>query len=194
MSADLLKVWRPDLLKVWRLWRRRYPEATLGSAQIKKYTAATPPGDTCTQLLVRGELVMSDTRDELRDHYTAIYRAKGRVLINGLGLGCYLAVVLSKPEVTHVDVVELNPDVLALVAPHFTKDERVVFHQADAYVQARKWPPGTRWDCVWHDIWPTKCSDDLEGHARLRRSYARRAEWQGSWAHETLVYLRERGA
>ena len=187
-------------------WRRPYPDATHGTAAIQSYRADgltalraaihgenVREGDVCTQLLINGHLVMSDSRDEYRDHITAINRATGRVLINGLGLGCYLAAILTKPDVRRVDVVEINPDVLALVAPHFYDDERVRFHRADAYEQAKRWPSGIRWDVAWHDIWPDKCTDDLKHHARLSRSYGRRVDWQGCWAHERLLWLRERG-
>lgn len=142
-------------------------------------------GDRMTRLSVGRRLVMSDTRDEYRDHVEAIHRATGRVLIHGLGLGCYLRAILQKPDVQHVDVVELEQDVLDLVGPYFADDARVHFHQGDAYTFT--FPKGVTWDAAWHDIWADKCSDDLEGHARLNRRYARRVGWQRCWAHHELL-------
>lgn len=147
-------------------------------------------GDTMTTLAVNGHLVMSDTRDEYLDHIEAIDKATGRVLIHGLGLGCYLQAILAKPDVTHVDVVEISSDVIALIGPYFADDERVHIHQGDAY--EFKFPPGTTWDVAWHDIWSDKCSDDLEGHAKLNRRYGRCVGWQGCWAHESILDHRRR--
>lgn len=147
-------------------------------------------GSKVAQLFVRGKLVMSDSPDEYRDHVMAIHYASGRVLINGLGIGCYLSAILAKPRVNQVDVVEVEQDVIDLMTPYFS-DMRVTFHCADAYT--KKWPPGTHWDYAWHDIWADKCTDDLEGHSKLLRSYGRRATQQGCWAHEELLYYRSRG-
>jgi hypothetical protein len=147
-----------------------------------------------TRLFVKGHgMVMSDSHDEYRDHAYAIRRAKGRVLVHGLGLGCFLKAILSKPEVSHVDVVELSQDVIDLIGPYYDRSfgtGRVTFHQGDAY--DFRFPKGTRWDVAWHDIWTDRCEDDLAGHARLNRRYARAADWQGCWAHEELLSYRRR--
>jgi spermidine synthase len=65
---------------------------------------------------------MADSEPEMRDHYEAVARARGRVLINGLGLGMVLSAILAKPDVEHVTVVEVEPDVIALVGPHYACD------------------------------------------------------------------------
>lgn len=143
----------------------------------------------------QGMLWMSDTPDEYRDHVHAILQARGRVLLNGLGLGCVLKAMLAKPEVEHVDVVERDGGLVQLmqkIAP-WCRDERVTFHIADAFAQAKAWPPGTTWDVAWHDIWKDICADDLPEHAKLLRSYGRRVKWQGAWAHEKLRRHRRAG-
>lgn len=145
-------------------------------------------GDVATSLTVNNRLLMSDTRDEWSDHWEAINKASGRVLIHGLGLGCYLKAILTKPEVTSVDVVELEADVLALIGPYYASDPRVHLHHGDAYTFT--FPQGATWDVAWHDIWADKCTDDLDGHARLNRRYGRKVGWQGCWAHPELVSRR----
>lgn len=115
-----------------------------------------PPG-TYTTLHVNGELMMSDTPMETRTNKRFIDRARGRVLIFGLGLGVVLRPLLAKPEVTHVIVVENNADVVALVEPKFS-DPRLVVMDGDAK------DPGlvdlfvdrghSTFDTVWIDIWP----------------------------------------
>jgi hypothetical protein len=136
-----------------------------------------PPGEY-TQLSRNGHLVMTDTPDERRDHFEAVFRAKGHVLINGLGLGMVLAAILKKPEVAAVTVVEIDPDVVALVGPHYT-DSRVNIVTASAFDY--KPPKGIRYGAVWHDIWDNICGDNLPQMRKLKRKYGRRTDWQGCW-------------
>ena len=138
--------------------------------------------------LVRGKSnrsgpIMSDTPKEKLDHMEFFLEATGRVLINGLGLGCALNVVLHLPGVAEVTVIELSPDVIRLVAPSFP-DPRVTIIEADA----RTWTPprGVRYGAVWHDIWDSICGDNLPEMKSLHRRYGRRTNWQGSWARDQI--------
>jgi hypothetical protein len=137
------------------------------------------PAGEYTQLHCRGRgVVMSDTPDERRDHYAPVHHARGHILINGLGIGMVLRAVLKKPEVTRATVIEVDPDVVALVAPHYT-DPRVEIVTASAFDYQP--PKGVRYGMVWHDIWDSICSDNLPEMTRLKRKYGRRADWQGCW-------------
>jgi hypothetical protein len=134
-----------------------------------------------TRLVRGGHLWMSDTHDEWRDHIGLYARARGHVLLNGLGLGCAARMCASKPEVESVTVIEIESDVIALVAPSLAAEfgDRLTVIEADAF----KWEPpvGVRYGAVWHDIWPDICPDNLTQMHTLTRRYARRADWQGSW-------------
>ena len=127
---------------------------------------------------------MSDTPDEIKDHLAFIYRAHGICLINGLGLDMAATAALRKPNVAHVYVVEQSADVISLVAPTYKKNysDRLTVLHGDALTD--KWPElrGVRFDAVWHDIWDTICGDNLPEMTKLHRRYARRCNWQGSWA------------
>lgn len=108
-----------------------------------------------------------------------------RVLINGLGLGICLDLVLQCPTVQHVDVVEISPDVLKLVGPVFQAQPRVRIHQGDAL--KIKWRPVDRWDCVWHDIFINMPNEDnLVQIKTLRQKYRRRCRWQGVWCMDKV--------
>jgi hypothetical protein len=145
-----------------------------------------------------GTLVMSDTPDEMRDHSGAYFAARargGRVLIHGLGLGMLLKAVLALENVDHVDVVEIDEDVIALVGPHLHEHElagRLTIHHGDALTY--KWPVGTRWTVAWHDIWDTICEDNLPDMNRLHRRFGRRVDWQGSWCRDLIETERRRWA
>jgi hypothetical protein len=180
------------------------PEGTSGDWSVARFTVSEAeakfsalraaikgehavPAGTYTALRyggrTSGEIVMSDTPGEMRDHLEPVYRARGHVLINGLGLGMVLAAVLRKPAVTQVTVVELSKDVIQLVAPHYV-DPRLTIVHADAFKYTP--PRGSRYEVVWHDIWPTICSDNLKEMRQLRRKYARRATWQGCWSEDQI--------
>lgn len=134
------------------------------------------------KLTHNGAIVMSNTPAELRDYRYFAYKAKGNILINGLGLGCCLAEILKKQEVISVTVIEISLHVINLVAPFFESDPRVKIIHADAF----KWQPPkkVRYGAVWHDIWNNICSDNLPEMTKLHRKYGKRTDWQGSWAKE----------
>jgi len=177
------------------------PEGSLGPWTVKRkivkddfarmrlaFSGRSPGeiGDVITMLVhnKRG-VVMSDSRAERRDHIGFVANAKGRVLINGLGLGMCLAAALAKvdadgsPVVTRATVVEVDPDVIALVGAHYQSDPRVEIVHASAFDYQP--PKGASYGAVWHDIWDTICADNLPEMTRLHRKYGRRADWQGSW-------------
>ena len=174
------------------------PAGELGKWRVEKFTVTEEDSKLCalrslcnngrgsihpgtyTKLICEGRgIIMSDTPDEMRDHIEAVRRAKGHVLINGLGLGMVLGAVLKKPEVERVTVVELEPDVIALVSPYYACD-RLEIVNASAFEYAP--PKYARYGAVWHDIWDEICADNLPQMTKLKRKYGRRALWQGCWS------------
>lgn len=170
-----------------RIERFEVPKNSIESLRLAMSGRGCPPG-TYTKMLRNGRLWMSDTPAEQRDHMAVdweIQRRGGRVLVMGLGLGMIVHRALQHDKVEHVDVVEIDPDVAALVGPHYEKSGRVTVHVGDAF--AMKWPAGTRWSVAWHDVWPDLTEDNLPEMARLARSYGRRVDWQGFWGKEEIL-------
>ena len=139
-----------------------------------------------------GHIIMSNTPDEIRDHRYFFSRAKGKVLINGLGLGMALKAILNKvddkgvPVVSHIFVVEKSEDVLRLVQPTYESDLRVRFFNDDALdFECR----GEKFDLVWHDIFDDICADNLPIMHKLHRKYGGKTGWQGSWCRERCEYM-----
>lgn len=189
----------------WRVSRFTLEEKDAAIAKIRAIMdrrGYTPPGEYTRLDRLNGEhrtIVMSDTRDEINDLSSLFWSApQGRILINGLGLGCVLKGVLSLDGVAHVDVVEIDPEVIQLVGSQFD-DQRLTIHQGDAFTF--QWPAGLTWDFVWHDVWDALSSDNLSDeeyarpgtYARLNRRYGRRAGWQGAWGQDYLKSQRSRG-
>jgi hypothetical protein len=128
-------------------------------------------------------LMMSNTHMERYTNRELVQNATGRVLINGLGLGMVLTAILKKPSVTHVRVVEIDADIIALVAPSFKAEKRVEIIHADAL--QRKFERDERYDFAWHDIWPIINGDENGKQARTLQARGRgRVSAQGVWARE----------
>jgi hypothetical protein len=134
-----------------------------------------------TMHLPHGDVVMEDSRRELLRHMPIWLAARGRVLVSGLGLGCVVRGLLASPAVEHVDVVELDPDVLRIVGAEFAGNPRVALHLGDA--RRIEWPAKARWDFAWHDIHSDEGFGHLQVlHAELIVRYAGRVtERQGAW-------------
>jgi hypothetical protein len=140
------------------------------------------PAGTYTKLSCNGVIVMSDTRDEIRDHRYFIEEAEGNILISGLGLGMVLNGCLKKPEVAHATVIEISPDVINLVGNYYMRlyGDRLTIINAD--IMEWKPPKGVKYDYIWHDIWDAICSDNLKQMTKLHRKFSKvTVKSQGSW-------------
>lgn len=179
-------------------WKSKVPEGESGDWRVARFSVSKEESDATrlrqmfsgrgfvpvgeyTKLMHGGTIVMSDTPDELDDHRYAIARAKGHVLVNGLGLGCYLSCVLAKPEVTAVTIVEQSADVIKLVAGHFLPKHSKQLEIIHASAFDWKPPTDAHYGFAWHDIWDFICGDNVPEMAKLKRKYARKAELQGCW-------------
>ncbi len=139
---------------------------------------------------------MSNTGQEVLDHAHAFEHAEGNVLVHGLGLSCVVSGLLAKPEVDHIDVVEINPDVIAMVGPAYANEPRVTIHEGDCLTYP--WPEGARWNYVWHDIWETIGPRNLDpdtaengiSYGLLHDRFKERCEMQGFWARDLALKMR----
>lgn len=150
---------------------------------------ATACSDWCAYTLLRkltwgslhmepGEIVMEDSAFELRRHLPIWMAARGRVLVTGLGLGCVLRGLIANAHVEHIDVIEIDRDVIDVVGAEFT-DPRVAIHHGDALEIEI---PGT-WDYAWHDLHSLDPQVHLQRmHMDLFIRFAKRARRQGAWA------------
>lgn len=128
----------------------------------------------------QGEVVMEDSLRELRKHLPIWLAAHGRVLKTGLGLGCVVRGLLVNPAVEHIDVVEIDPDIVRIVGATFADEPRVTIHLADALT----WDFGDRvWDFAWHDLHSFTEVHLQRMHIDLMLRYRDRVRRrQGAWA------------
>jgi len=139
---------------------------------------------TYKQLKRKNHLVMSNTPMEIRDHswFASHARKCERVLLNGLGLGMVLKMILESETVKHVTVIEKSEDVIKLSAQTYLVDPRVEIIHADAF----EWKPprGARYGAVFHDIWDDICGDNLPEMIKLKSKYRRRTDYQECWCED----------
>jgi spermidine synthase len=128
----------------------------------------------------------------MSDHYSFVRQAIGNVFIAGLGIGMVLYNLLEKENVKHVDVIEISPEVIALVAPWYKEHygDRVNIFQGDVLEYTP--PKNTHYDAVWFDIWDNICVDNLDEMSKLHRRWARKADVKGSWAKEICQMYKRR--
>lgn len=174
----------------WRVERFTISPEQASLERIRAFSCGgrCVPVGSYTGLYRSNATVMSDTPDEIRDHREPIYQAKGRCLVNGLGLGVVARAMLMKPDVEHVMAVEKSADVIGLVGPHLPHANKLAIVHADCFEFQP--PRGSRWNVVWHDIWDHLCEDNLPEMHRLHRKYGRRCDWQGSWGRAYIERMR----
>jgi hypothetical protein len=125
-----------------------------------------------------GDVVMEDTPREIRKHLPILMNAFGNVLISGLGLGCVVRGLLTRPEVKRIDIVEIDDAVISMVWPEFAVDHRcnLFYEDAEKITIAKR----AHWDFAWHDVWHEY--DALATiHMRLLQRFDPYVDRQGAW-------------
>lgn len=151
----------------------------------------TKPG-TYTKLTHKERgVVMSNTPMEVRTNMEFIETARGKVAINGLGLGMVVMALLNKPEVESITVFELDPHIIAMVGDYFLMNhaDRVKIKQADALTSQ----PGPKefYDVVWHDIWDDISDLRIPEMEMLRAKWKNHARTQLFWAEQECHDMKE---
>jgi hypothetical protein len=143
-----------------------------------------PPGKYA-QLLVDGEVMMSDTPAERMESLPCLNAAEGHVFVGGLGLGMLVKALCAKEEVHSVTVYELSTDVIDLVLPYVSDPKLKVVHR-DVYEGPEDM---TRFDTIFFDIWPTYGTDLLPVIDELKGLYMDNftGHWMRGWLEEELL-------
>lgn len=144
-----------------------FPDYTL----LRRYTIACEMGKPW-------EIVMEDSRRELRKHLPIWMAARGRVLVTGLGLGCVVRGLLANRDVDRIEVVEIDHDIIRIIGREFAGNARVGLTMGDALNED---VVAGRFDFAWHDLWQE--DDGLQlTHAQLFENFGDRCGPQGAWA------------
>jgi hypothetical protein len=139
------------------------------------------------QLVIDDEPTMWDVPGERVQNRHVVDHARGDVLVVGLGLGMILHPLLAKPAVRSVHVVEVNEDVVALIAPtlrHVAGAAKLRIELADG----RRWRPaeGVAFDTIWIDTpaggsWSAEYVRWCAWWIGRYRTWLRPGGWIGHW-------------
>lgn len=167
---------------LWTIERRAAPESEPHGAMFRALVGS--PVQTALGRITEatmhqppGEIVMEDSTQELSRHLPIWLAARGRLLVTGLGLGCVVRGLLASPQVEHIDVIELDRDILRIVGAEFEREPRVSLHLGNALTCKM---PGRHWDFAWHDCWCEGSGLQLL-HLKLIARYRKRCARQGAW-------------
>ena len=183
---DFLKAMRADSIPagekgLWNIRKFKIEKFILSPDKNKVIT----PGNytqlskvTWASIHLGVECVMADYDAELFTHMNFIQKARGRVFVSGLGLGCVLRGLLLKDDVTRIDVVEKNQEVIDLVCPFVSKYERLNLRKMDVLKIKLN---GESWDYGWHDISTDGNKGLAKKHAAIIAMLHSRIKQQGAW-------------
>ena len=91
---------------------------------------------------------------EIRSMEEPLSVMRGKIAVIGLGLGYFAFMASLKAEVTHIDIVEKDPDVISLfrelILPQFPFKDKTIILKEDAFTFLGK---EKGHDCVFVDIW-----------------------------------------
>lgn len=112
-------------------------------------------------------IVMSNTPMEQKTHIEAIDKAKGNVLVAGLGLGMYLQNIKDKEEVTSITVIEKSKEVIEIIGKYYTDCDKIKIINEDIF----NYIPNIKFDFAFLDIWPDISKDNLVEFDILRKKF-----------------------
>ena len=127
------------------------------------------PDGKYVRLLHKNNCVMSDTRMEKRTNFNVVEKANGDVLIAGLGIGLILLPIQDKEDVKSITVLEKYPEVIELIGKQLPLNEKVKIIQGDVFEY--EFPPKTKFDTIYFDIWNYVNKDVYEEMQALKKKY-----------------------
>ncbi len=106
------------------------------------------------QLLENGSRWMSDWPVEIAQTQDCLKGMRGHILIGGLGLGLAITLLATRKTVRSITVIELQQEVIDLVAPHTTTGTTgVTYIHDDLLKNLKEFEGGRKYDYAFYDIW-----------------------------------------
>ena len=116
---------------------------------------------------------MSLNPNEIETMKPFIAKAKGDVLVLGLGMGYVPFMMAIKPEVKSITIIEKDPEIIALfnslLYPHFKNKEKINIVQDDAVAFTSRKVNQYKYDYIFADLWHSP-EDGLPLFVSLKRN------------------------
>lgn len=121
--------------------------------------------------LTQGQNIwMSLNPNEVETMEPFIKKAKGNVLVLGLGMGYVPFMILDKSEVKHITIIEKDQNIInlfnKLLFPYFPNKDKITIIKDDAL----KYQPKQKYDYIFADLWHTP-EDGIELFIALKKKY-----------------------
>ena len=113
--------------------------------------------------------------NEIETMKKPIEKAKGRVLVYGLGIGYFAYMVSEKNEVDSVTVIERDENVIKLfekhILPQFLNGKKITVIKSDAFDYAKNHMKNGSFDYVFTDLWHD-VSDGVDLYVKMKKHEA----------------------
>lgn len=134
--------------------------------------------------------IMSNTPAEVTDHMDFIRKAKGDVLIFGLGIGMVVQALHDKSEIQSITIVEIDHDLIEYVGAYYLSiSPKVRLIQDDALTYYNN----DKYDAIWFDIWDIIDDQNLEQMKMLKKRWLRNSPLRMCWAEKKCMVLNKIG-
>jgi spermidine synthase len=136
------------------------------------------------------QVMMSNHETETITNQKFIDNAKGNVLIFGLGLGLIIFPLLNDEQITKIDIVEIDSDIISYVGDIIkSHDVRniVRIHKGDSFEYHNELQ--TTYDTIYFDIWEYVGEKELYEIKDLHKTYTiflNKNGWMDSWRSEKM--------
>lgn len=144
-------------------------------------------------LSYKNEIWMCITPNEIETMQPAIAKAKGNVLVMGLGLGYYPYMVSLKEEVKDIYIVEIDKTIIALfnkcLLPHFPHPEKIHIYYDDALRYLKN--TDKTFDTTFVDLWHNPF-DALPIYQKVRRLEEKHISQYSYWLETSILALARR--
>lgn len=164
-NLDYLK---DEKINDWKIETFEIPEyyAKLRNLFEKNYLMHLEHGKF-KKLTYKGNIIMSNTAMEQKTHIVAINKARGNVLVAGLGLGMYLQNIKGKKEVISITVIEKSKEVIELIGKDYKDNKKIKIINEDIF----NYTSDIRFDFAFFDIWSNISNENLKEFRKLKRKF-----------------------
>ena len=160
--------YEPESIGDFHIVRRTIPKGTVLDVQAMSIDAVVFAHPIHSIQLREGirdksdaeSIWMSDTPKEYYMTWELVARARGNVLVGGLGLGLLVHLLRNRRDIGNITVVEKSPEVVQMVSKYMPKDVTVI--QDDFVYQVQKLSEqGAKFDTVIADMWKTGAEEEF---------------------------------
>lgn len=169
-----------------------FDEIKVDSKDYKEVTpiAYFPQQVPFLSLSYKNEVWMSITPNEIETMQPAIDRARGNVLVMGLGLGYYPYMISLLKQVKHIYVLEIDKNIIDIfnkcIFPHFPHQNKIHIIHGDAIEYLKDNP--IHFDTTFVDIWHNPI-DGLPLYLKIKQLEKDHPSNYFYWLEESIIAL-----